>query len=205
MENHSRCSVGGCDRPARSGTSPYCEMHYYRLRRNGSLKVQPRLRLDRYNHGYIVTYAPDHPLSKRHRSNYEYQHRIVFYDAHGPGPFKCHWCGNLVTWDGMHVDHLNGITDDNRLENLVASCPACNQGRGKAKMVTSMRDRYGMPLEYNGQRKTLGEWADAIGITRASLAWRLKHGWTLDRALNEGRGRFGPPRKTAIEQRQKRC
>ncbi len=33
-----RCDVPRCSRNARSNASPYCETHYYRLRRNGSLE-----------------------------------------------------------------------------------------------------------------------------------------------------------------------
>lgn len=32
-----KCEVKGCEKVTRSGKSPHCEMHYYRLRRNGTL------------------------------------------------------------------------------------------------------------------------------------------------------------------------
>lgn len=35
-----QCTVEGCDKDCRSVTSPYCETHYYRLYRNGTLEVQ---------------------------------------------------------------------------------------------------------------------------------------------------------------------
>lgn len=38
-QKHEHCTVEGCNNPTRSKGSPYCEMHYYRIRRNGSLKV----------------------------------------------------------------------------------------------------------------------------------------------------------------------
>jgi putative peptide zinc metalloprotease protein len=38
----------------------------------------------------------------------------------------CHWCGETLAWidgrGGIHIDHLNGVTDDDRPENLVVSC-----------------------------------------------------------------------------------
>lgn len=36
----SPCSVDGCDKPIRSGKSVYCETHYYRIRRNGTLALR---------------------------------------------------------------------------------------------------------------------------------------------------------------------
>lgn len=43
---------------------------------------------------------------------------------------KCAICGQLPTWNGeplvLILDHTNGISNDNRLENLRILCPNCN-------------------------------------------------------------------------------
>jgi lambda repressor-like predicted transcriptional regulator len=40
-------------------------------------------------------------------------------------------------------------------------------------------------LTYGGQTKTLAEWAEEKGLHRNTLYYRLKRGWTLERALGE--------------------
>lgn len=43
---------------------------------------------------------------------------------------KCESCGQLPLWNNRHLtlqlDHINGIGDDNRLENLQIICPNCH-------------------------------------------------------------------------------
>lgn len=43
--------------------------------------------------------------------------------------YKCSEC-NVKTWNGkilsLHLDHINGINNDNRLENLRFLCPNCH-------------------------------------------------------------------------------
>lgn len=42
MDSIRRCSIEGCGKNTRSGRSPMCEMHYYRVRRNGHAGLKPR-------------------------------------------------------------------------------------------------------------------------------------------------------------------
>ena len=48
------------------------------------------------------------------------------------------------------------------------------------------------PIEFNGQAKTISEWARELDIDPSSLSQRLRGGWPVERALTEPRGKFGP-------------
>ena len=43
---------------------------------------------------------------------------------------QCSWCDITDTWNGkpiiLHLDHVNGISNDHRLENLRLLCPNCH-------------------------------------------------------------------------------
>jgi predicted small secreted protein len=45
---------------------------------------------------------------------------------------ECCLCGQDENWNGMKIalilDHINGVCDDNRLQNLRIVCPNCNAG-----------------------------------------------------------------------------
>lgn len=44
-------------------------------------------------------------------------------------------------------------------------------------------------ISHNGSTKTLAQWASETGINAETIADRLRHGWSVERALNE------PPRR----------
>lgn len=58
---------------------------------------------------------------------------------------ECYECGQQGTWNGMPLkmvlDHVNGVSDDNRIWNLRMLCPNCNSqqptfaGRNQNKVV----------------------------------------------------------------------
>jgi len=60
-------------------------------------------RLD--NKGYVMVYEPEHP--NKSYSGFQLEHRLVVEKA----------LGRYLNTD-EHVHHINGVKDDNRLENL---------------------------------------------------------------------------------------
>jgi DNA-binding IclR family transcriptional regulator len=50
------------------------------------------------------------------------------------------------------------------------------------KGVASYRYKF---LEYNGERRTLRQWASLVGISYCALQQRVLSGWTIERAITE--------------------
>lgn len=185
------CKASGCQKHANRIGAGLCEAHYMRQRRYGDCDHHQELEPVRYHtQGYRMVLAAGHPVARGKARAYE--HRVVFYDAHGAGPFSCHWCGKRVGWSDMHVDHLNDDVQDNRVANLVAACPGCNLHRNEENMRASMRRRFGVTID--GVTMTYSEWAARAGISLNSLKARIAAGWDMKRAVTEPRGVTGPRR-----------
>ena len=62
-------------------------------------------------------------------------------------PYECAECGNDGNHNGktlvLQLDHINGVNDDNRLENLRFLCPNCH----------SQEDTYAAKNRKNASRK----------------------------------------------------
>ena len=167
-----------------------------RLRRNGS--TDDRVLPDKIIHsaGYVLVVPNGHPLAVGMPTGSRlYEHRRNYYDAHGYDGHSCNWCGVDVSFDAMHVDHVNAVRDDNRISNLVASCPPCNKARGVSKMRDTMRANSTARLIHNGIDMCMSEWATVVGISPAALNWRINNGWDVARALTTKRGKTGPKPK----------
>lgn len=189
-----KCSVERCENRANRIKAGLCEKHYARMRRNGTTEKQNVVKpgsIEQSGGGYLMVYAPDHPLRKG-SSPRVYEHRKVFYDANGSGPFNCHVCGAVVTWDDMHVDHLNDDVKDNRLENLAPACPTCNQWRGKDKSSRSIKIRRGKHITAHGVTMCESDWSRHLGITRNAFNDRMTRGASIDEALRPREGKSGP-------------
>lgn len=60
--------------------------------------------------------------SRTHLKNRLIQNKVI--------PYECRECGRPPTWRGkslsLVLDHINGVSNDHRLENLRFLCPNCN-------------------------------------------------------------------------------
>lgn len=123
------CCVQKCMAEVRSGKSPYCEKHYYRIRRGSQVDLDPKpLHQYETSAGYISLFRPEHPLANK--SGRVSEHRAVAYELHGGVCPKCFWCGCSLQWGDAVVDHLNEDKADNAPTNLVVACSPCNRARG---------------------------------------------------------------------------
>lgn len=129
---NGRCHADGCERSAPRGR--YCRMHQARMERYGKTELPPRA--DRHMHtgGYVNVRRPDHPVARK--DGWAMEHRVVLYDAIGPGAHACRWCGQEVCWttgaltkDSLVVDHLDDDKANNDRSNLAPACTSCNSAR----------------------------------------------------------------------------
>ena len=183
------CSVDGCD--TRTNRGEYCEKHYMRMYRNGTLErtdLVPvgtdRLHAKGY---YIRRVEKGHPMAFACHPTWAYTHRVIAYDKYGDGVITCHWCSSKREWAKLTVDHLDDNPKNNDPNNLVPACPTCNNQRqsSRDKRRVAMRSDANF-YEHGGERLHISEWADRLGITQQSIRFRLKH-WPLDRVFTEKR------------------
>lgn len=79
------------------------------------------------------------PVSRKVIKDYIVKYNLLEY--------KCAVCGNIGEWQGLsltlQLDHINGINNDHRLENLRWLCPNCHtqtptyNGKNKTKKITT--------------------------------------------------------------------
>ena len=61
----------------------------------------------------------------------------------------------------------------------------CRKGWGVAEAFETKENQRCTYLTYNGKTQTIREWAKEIGIKENTLTYRIKYGWSIERALNK--------------------
>lgn len=80
--------------------------------------------------GYKRIKATGHPLSRP--NGWAPHHRYLVYEHVAGKPQRCAYCNyGPLPWRGtsttaIHVDHINDIAGDDRLDNLTPACHWCN-------------------------------------------------------------------------------
>lgn len=91
------------------------------------------------------------------------------------GLFVLHACDNPPC---VRPDHLSVGTPKANHDDMVSKRRHVNPPRHLG--ASNHRARL---LEYKGSTRLLGEWAQATGVKRETIANRIKRGWPLGRAL----------------------
>lgn len=88
-----QCRVDGCGRDAQYKTAQLCQMHYFRMRRNGSVAKKLSSRQQRIitPNGYVRIFEPGHALADK--GGYVFEHRQVMWAIAGFDCRPCELCG----------------------------------------------------------------------------------------------------------------
>lgn len=132
------CVVEGCTRVVFSGRNGYCAMHHSRWRKNGEVGPAERTTTPpgmskftewhKNHHGYIIRRVY---VDGFRGGTWEMQHRVVMAE---------HLGRPLEKWENVH--HINGIKDDNRIENLELWVKPQPAGQRPADLAEWVVDHY---------------------------------------------------------------
>lgn len=179
-----KCKIDGCGRDAMYREKELCQMHYFRIMRNGHINLLVRRegresfrkRADRIitPNGYIRVYSYKHPLA---RGNYVFEHRLIMYKKYGEILPVCPLCGKEIKWSNCHIDHIDKNKLNNDESNLRPLCRPCNTGR----TLRSTTPRY----EYLGVKMSVTELSKIEGcqVGRSNLKRRIDFGMNISDAL----------------------
>lgn len=177
------CSVGACAK--QSAIKGMCKAHYYRVYRTGKTEKKQTGKFFHTNGYVMLTGKAGHPLAICKGQVLE--HRYVYFETHGAGPFSCHWCSVIVTWLDLHIDHLDEIRSNNAPENLVASCGVCNTNRRKGGKAAGHKRN--QQLIYKGSTYTLKQLAELSPVGWEALGQRLRY-MSVEQAVELPRGKW---------------
>jgi len=108
-------------------------------------------------------------LSKQHKSKKCFVHRLVA-EAFVP---------NLE--DKPQVNHIDGNPQNNNSINLEWVTNAENTQHA---YDTKLNKKNQLQIKFKGEVKSLRKWCKELNLDYKTVWWRVRNGWSIDRALN---------------------
>jgi hypothetical protein len=146
-----------------------------------------------YKHGATVGGHTKEYRAWQHMKSRCYNKNVERYHLYGGRGIKV--CDEWLNSFESFLSHI-GLAPDaslqvDRIDNNADYKPGNVRWASVSDNVkNSSRARY---IEFSGKRKTLGEWAQYLGVSRTTLQMRLdKYGWGVERTLStKAMGKFG--------------
>lgn len=172
---HTTCTVPNCSRPHRC--KGYCQMHYTRLRAHGD-PMKTKISFEMHGMSTTSEHCIWRSMKNRCHSPGDKGYRLyggrgiqvcerwrnsfsAFYADMGPRPTAKH-----------SIDRIN-----NERNYEPGNC------RWATREEQGNNTRVNVRLLFQGESLTVPQWARRLGINEDTITWRLRRGWTVEKAL----------------------
>lgn len=107
-------------------------------------------------------------------------HNYAIYGARG-----IQVCERWNEFENFLADMGKRPTPQHTLDRIDTNGDYCPENcRWAEPRVQANNRRTNKILEYNGRSQTLTEWANELGLSVATLGWRIANNWTVESALS---------------------